>query len=216
MRNTQIIELAEESEQLLSRVRQLHEQILKLSDTSSSYFRLQEIFQRDVVSPEPRAVSPYEPITPSFWTSFSDDAGFGCTIAGVEPDGADLNGRYAIKLTPKTESETPWLAVEFAMPWSEVRAAKHLSVTLFATATRDCLIHAQLIYWDVDGQRYDGFGPSMPSTEMLSYMKSHRIDAEYRLSQDARIDFSRDPVVALFLDPSVVEYVISDISIRLR
>lgn len=190
----------------------LREMVSNLTSGSSALMRAQAIFSAKEAQRYPENPGAYQTLTDHFWISYEGGRGFNCALKCVAPEDGDLEGRVALKLLPAIDKETGWLSLELRLPWLEVRPASQISVILFGKSSQACEGSIHTFGWDSDGTRHDL--STRAKFEISPDTWASRVDFDVSLKNHIHLDFQREPILVIFIDPKVSEFLIADLSIE--
>lgn len=215
MHDEDLQNLIYKSEKLLALTLQLNQEMLSLQGrTDTALSRVQEPFNASFAEPGDESLAPYAPVTPHFWVSFDHPEIFSCRLSRMTPSAPDLEGRCDLRFTLDGGESATWFALEYALPWRELRPAECAAITLFASADSIYEGSMQIFYWLDDGARETLLQDNI-QFELDELNLACKVEADIRLSTDARINFDRDPVLAIFLDSSATSYTVSDLFVAI-
>lgn len=199
--------LASETHAAYVQVRDLYHRVLLVTGEDSSLLRCQQFFSANLFEDAPLTPKPYEPVAPYARVSFNGEGEFACTLSAVE---TDTPGRKSVEVKLENGAETGWFALEFELPWRDIRDSSTVTSGLFLQNGKAVDYRFDIFYWTIDGTRHSLFDSPITRTGSES-QNSIRFDGEYSLPSRQQIDFNRDPVAAFFFEPEMSEISLIDV-----
>jgi len=196
---------------MLALARKNYRQVLDLLQEDSIGRRLATLFDADEAFEKAAPAAPYDHFIPGFRLTYNGDDGAQFAIAQVKPaEHAHPEARDFV-VRRVADGLTDWLALEFTAPWSELRAGRKVTLTAFGSAAAESYFDLQIYCRTVNEERRELL-IDKPTGLIQPKMGAIRLEGEYALPKDP-IDFSVEPEIAVFIDPKVSEFLLSDIDV---
>ena len=174
--------------------------------------RVAALFDVERFPSHPQRPAPYARFLPHVLASFDASNGFACEIRQDASSIAPQTRHRDLLITLDNECSTTWFALEIQLPWTDVRPAKSISTTLFATASSKCNVDMEVFYYDASGSRRKLLRHAT-NDKIEADAKYARLDAHLELPDGVPVDFQREPELAVFFTPDVATIRIADWSI---